>query len=48
MDPRYLRSGLADWLDSYRAQNRALLEADPEFRHWLETEYKPIAGGWQY
>jgi hypothetical protein len=23
-------------------------EQDAEFRLWLETEYTPIAGGWQY
>lgn len=24
------------------------IEQDEEFRRWLETEYTPIAGGWQY
>jgi len=21
---------------------------DKDFIHWLQTKYKPIAGGWQY
>lgn len=23
-------------------------ESDPEFAKWLQTKYKPIAGGWMY
>lgn len=36
------------WIDEYREANQALLNADPEFRHWLDEEYIPIGGGWQY
>ena len=24
------------------------IEQDSDFAQWLVTEYKPIAGGWQY
>jgi hypothetical protein len=27
---------------------REFLGDDPEFRRWLEEEYVPIFGGWQY
>jgi hypothetical protein len=37
-----------DWLESYRAANAELLKHEPDFAHWLQTEYIPIAGGWQY
>lgn len=36
------------WLASYKDASRDLLRSDPEFAHWLDTEYVPIAGGWQY
>lgn len=36
------------WLQTYKADNVALLESDPEFDRWLEKEYVPISGGWQY
>jgi hypothetical protein len=36
------------WLTAYKQCCRELLETDPEFRCWLEEEYVPIAGGWQY
>lgn len=38
----------SDFLPAYRQANRDLLDAEPEFAAWLETEYRPIAGGWQY
>lgn len=37
-----------DWLHSYRATNSNRLSDDPDFAAWLESEYVPIAGGWQY
>jgi hypothetical protein len=37
-----------DWLETYRAANAELLKREPDFARWLETEYVPIAGGWQY
>ena len=43
-----MRSLMADWFDSYRADNAELVASDPEFARWLEEEYAPIAGGWQY
>lgn len=48
MDPRSLTVRPSAWLDSYKSHHSALLASDPEFRHWLDTKYKPIAGGWQY
>jgi hypothetical protein len=39
---------VARWLASYKDANRDLLINDPEFAHWLDEEYVPIAGGWQY
>lgn len=36
------------WLANYKEESHALLEADPDFRRWLEEDYVPIAGGWQY
>lgn len=39
---------IGHWLEVYKAGHRELLEADPEFANWLETEYRPLAGGWQY
>jgi hypothetical protein len=36
------------WVEDYKDENTALLDADPEFRRWLEEEYIPIGGGWQY
>jgi hypothetical protein len=38
----------AEWLADYKATNAQLIESDPAFAEWLETGYKPIAGGWQY
>ena len=32
----------------YREANSSLLEERPDFAAWLATEYKPLAGGWQY
>lgn len=37
-----------DLTETYKASQRGLLDADPEFAAWLETEYVPIAGAWQY
>lgn len=36
------------WLAAYKAANDSLLTLAPDFAAWLETEYVPIAGGWQY
>ncbi len=36
------------WLSAYKKEQRVLLETDHAFRAWLETEYVPIAGAWQY
>jgi len=40
--------GARDWLTSYKAANAERLDGNPEFAAWLEKEYVPIAGGWQY
>lgn len=37
-----------EFLREYRQANRDLLAHDPEFAAWLDTEYRPIEGGWQY
>lgn len=39
---------LERWLSIYKDANQNLLSSDPEFAQWLEEEYVPIAGGWQY
>jgi hypothetical protein len=36
------------WIEDYKAANAALLGAEPGFRRWLDEEYAPIGGGWQY
>ncbi len=36
------------WLAEYKRENAAALEADPAFAAWLDREFVPIAGGWQY
>jgi hypothetical protein len=38
----------SDWLTTYKASNAQRLKGDPQFAEWLDTEYVPIAGGWQY
>ena len=38
----------SDWLAMYKAANENLVRADPGFAEWLESDYVPIAGGWQY
>ena len=36
------------WLVRYKANHSDLLHNDPEFARWLDEEYVPIVGGWQY
>ena len=36
------------WFEDYKHANAGLLDSNPEFNRWLELEYVPIAGGWQY
>lgn len=36
------------WIASYKDAHRALLADNPEFARWLDDNYVPIAGGWQY
>ncbi len=38
----------SDWIGVYKAENQDRLKCAPEFAAWLESEYVPIAGGWQY
>jgi len=35
-------------VNDYKLAHQELLADDPDFREWLEKEYVPIAGGWQY
>jgi hypothetical protein len=37
-----------NWLAAYRAANADCLRNAPDFAAWLEKDYVPIAGGWQY
>jgi hypothetical protein len=39
---------LTAWLSAYKHERRELLQNDSEFARWLEDEYVPLAGGWQY
>jgi len=44
LTPAHLQS----WLADYKRDKAALLERDPEFARWLQDDYVPLAGGWQY
>lgn len=35
------------FLSQYRQKNPSLLN-DPEFASWLDNEFSPLAGRWQY
>jgi hypothetical protein len=35
-------------VDDYKRSHHELLANNPDFREWLENEYVPIVGGWQY
>ena len=37
-----------EWLFIYKATHREFLQNNQEFAKWLDNEYVPIAGGWQY
>jgi hypothetical protein len=45
---RHCDKGDGGWLTAYKAANEDRLRTEPEFAAWLEDEYVPIAGGWQY
>lgn len=47
-DQKFPEISVDRWLDSYKDTNHELLSRDPEFARWLEQDYVPIAGGWQY
>lgn len=36
------------WVEDYKDANADFLDADPEFHRWLDEEFVPIGGGWQY
>ena len=36
------------WIDDYKSANSALLDGDPEFSRWLDEDYIPMGGAWQY
>lgn len=48
MCARFSHAPAASWLVEYKEANRELIANDPEFARWLEEDYVPIAGGWQY
>lgn len=35
-------------ISNYIATSAERISSDPDFAAWLEKEYVPIAGGWQY
>jgi hypothetical protein len=35
-------------VEEYKLAHSELLDGNPDFRKWLENEYVPIVGGWQY
>jgi hypothetical protein len=35
-------------IEQYKLTHSELLADNLDFREWLENEYVPIAGGWQY
>lgn len=39
---------IAEWIADYKARHAALLRENPDFARWLDENYIPIAGGWQY
>lgn len=45
---RHVTNGEGDWLAAYKLTNAERLNSEPEFAAWLDGEYVPIAGGWQY
>lgn len=42
------RGKYESWLDRYKREHEELLQNNSEFARWLEEEYVPLAGGWQY
>lgn len=48
MHPLFPETPVDQWLATYKESHRRLLRSDPEFARWLENEYVPLAGGWQY
>jgi hypothetical protein len=37
-----------DVLAAYKLANAELIKNTPDFAAWLERDYRPIVGGWQY
>jgi hypothetical protein len=48
MTSSVLTGGSAAIAARYRAKHPELIEQNPEFAAWLESEYAALAGGWQY
>ena len=49
MHPEALElNGVGNWLAAYKEANEERLLREPGFAAWLDKEYVPIAGGWQY
>jgi hypothetical protein len=34
--------------ERYRLEHPELFAQHPDFASWFETEYRPLAGAWQY
>jgi len=43
-----IRGVLDEFLEGYKASRQDLLDRDPAFASWLEDQYVPLAGAWQY
>ena len=43
-----VESAVHQSLEEYKTRRRHLLTSNPEFARWLDQDYVPIAGGWQY
>jgi hypothetical protein len=48
MSSETLHIPISSWLENYKQGHAALLHKDPEFARWLDEEYRPLAGRWQY
>jgi hypothetical protein len=48
MKAQFPEISIDHWLAGYKDAHRDLLIDDSEFARWLDEEYIPLAGGWQY
>lgn len=43
-----LSTTITDLLVDYKQEHVGLIRENPAFARWLEEDYRPLAGGWQY